>query len=73
MKTLFVLVCWSLLLVLCWPIALAVLVLWPLVWLVSIPFRLVGLAFESAFALIRAILMLPARLLGFRSHAAHRA
>ncbi len=73
MKTLLVLVCWSLLLVLCWPIALAVLVLWPIVWLVSIPFRLLGLAFESVFGLIRAILMLPARLLGFRSPAANRA
>lgn len=63
MKTLLVLVCWSLLLVLCWPIALLVLVLWPIVWLVSIPFRLVGLAFESMFALLRAIVMLPARIL----------
>jgi len=67
MKTLLVLVCWSLLLVLCWPVALLALVLWPIVWLVSIPFRLVGLAFESVFAFIHAILMLPARMLGSRS------
>lgn len=73
MKTLLALVCWTLLFVLCWPIALAVLVLWPIVWLVSIPFRLLGLAFESVFALLRAILMLPARMLGFCSHSAHRA
>jgi len=73
MKTLLILICWSLLFLLCWPIALMVLVLWPIVWLVSIPFRLVGLAFESVFALIRAILMLPARMLGFRGHATTRA
>lgn len=73
MKTLLAMVCWSLLFVLCWPIALAVLVLWPIIWLVSIPFRLLGLAFESVFALLRAILMLPARMLGFRGHAAHGA
>lgn len=64
MKTLLVLVCWSLLFVLCWPIALLALVLWPIAWLVSIPFRLVGLAFDAVFAFLRALLMLPARILG---------
>ena len=42
------------------------LVLWPLAWLISLPFRLVGITFDAIFALLRAILMLPARLLGHR-------
>ena len=58
---------WCLLLVLCWPLALAVLVLWPLVWLLSLPFRLVGLTFDALFALLKGILFLPARLLGQRA------
>jgi len=52
--------------VLCWPLALLVLVAWPFVWLVSLPFRLIGITFEALFALLRAILFLPARLLGHR-------
>jgi hypothetical protein len=55
---------WLLLLVLCWPLALLALVLWPVVWLISIPFRVLGIAFEGVFALLRALIMLPARLLG---------
>lgn len=57
---------WLLLLVLCWPLALLALVLWPIVWLVSLPFRLVGITFEALFALLRALLMLPARVLGHK-------
>jgi hypothetical protein len=57
-------VAWLLLLVLCWPIALVVLVLYPFVWLMLLPFRLVGVTFEAVFALLRALLFLPARLLG---------
>lgn len=57
---------WSLLFVLCWPLAILALVLWPLMWLLSLPFRLVGITFESVFALLRAILLLPARILGNR-------
>lgn len=57
---------WLLLLVLCWPIALLALVLWPIVWLLSLPFRLVGIAVEGVFELLRAIILLPARLLGGR-------
>lgn len=64
MTTLFTLVLWCLLFVLCWPLALAVLVLWPVVWLVTLPFRLLGIAFEGLFAVLRALLLLPARLLG---------
>lgn len=63
MKTLLMLVGWCLLFVLCWPVALLALVLWPVIWLLSLPFRLVGIAVESVFALLRAVLMLPARLL----------
>jgi hypothetical protein len=57
---------WLLLLVLCWPVALLALVLWPLVWLLSLPFRLVGIALEGVFELLRALILLPARLLGGR-------
>ena len=60
------LVVWCVLFVLCWPLALAVLVLWPLLWLLSLPFRLVGITFDAMFALLRAIVFLPARLLGAR-------
>jgi hypothetical protein len=55
---------WLLLLAVCWPLALAALVVWPLAWLLLLPFRLVGIAMEGVFALLRAIVMLPARLLG---------
>ena len=55
---------WLLLLVLCWPLALLALVLWPVLWLISLPFRIVGIAFEGVFALLRTLIMLPARLLG---------
>jgi hypothetical protein len=57
---------WLVLLVLCWPIALLALVLWPIVWLLSLPFRLVGIAVDGVFELLRAIILLPARLLGGR-------
>ena len=57
---------WALLLVVCWPLALLVLLLWPLVWLLTLPFRLVGIAVEGVFEFLRAVLMLPARLLGGR-------
>jgi hypothetical protein len=69
MRPLFVLVAWFLLLILCWPVALLALVLWPLAWLISLPFRILGITFEALFALLRAILLLPARLLGPRSQA----
>ena len=54
---------WLLLLVVCWPLALVALLLYPLVWLLMLPFRLVGLAVEGVFELLRAIIMLPARVL----------
>ena len=55
---------WLLLLVVCWPLALLALLLWPIVWLISLPFRIVGIAFEGVFAFLRALVMLPARLIG---------
>jgi len=54
---------WCILLVLCWPLALLALVLYPLVWLLLLPFRLLGIAVDGVFDLIRAILFLPARIL----------
>lgn len=57
---------WLILLVLCWPLALLALVLWPIVWLLTLPLRLLGIAVEGAFALLRALLFLPARILGGR-------
>ncbi len=59
---------WLLLFVVCWPLALLVLVLWPLFWLLSLAFRLVGIAVEAVFEFLRALLFLPARLLGARPH-----
>jgi hypothetical protein len=67
-KSLLVIVGWCLLLVLCWPLAVLAIVLWPLLWLLSLPFRLVGITFDALFALLRAILFLPARLFGYRDH-----
>ena len=70
MKTFLALVVWCLLFVLCWPVALLALLLWPVVWLVSLPLRLIGITLEAVFALLRAILFLPARVLGYRSRQA---
>ncbi len=55
---------WCLLLVLCWPLALLALVLYPIVWVLLLPFRLVGIAVGGVFALLGAIIMFPARVLG---------
>jgi len=54
---------WLLLLLLCWPLALLALVLYPIVWLLLLPFRLLGLAVEGVFELLRGIILLPARVL----------
>lgn len=55
---------WLLLLFLCWPLALLALVLYPVVWLLMLPFRLLGIGVEAVFELLRAIVLLPARVLG---------
>jgi hypothetical protein len=57
---------WLLLFVVCWPLALIALVLYPFVWLILLPFRLVGIAVEGVFGLLKAVLFLPARVLGGR-------
>jgi hypothetical protein len=66
MKTLILFVVWCILLVLCWPLALLALLAAPLVWLLSLPLMLLGIAVGSVFALIGALFYLPARLLGWR-------
>ena len=55
---------WLILLVLCWPLALLALVLYPIVWVLLIPFRIVGIAVGGVLAFLRALIYLPARLLG---------
>ena len=67
MKTIGIFLLWCLLLVVCWPLALLALVLAPIIWLFSLPFRLLGLFVGATFALIKALLFLPARLLGGRT------
>jgi hypothetical protein len=57
---------WCLLLFFCWPLALLALVLYPLVWLILLPFRIVGVAVDGVLELLKAIIFLPARVLGGR-------
>jgi len=54
---------WLILLVICWPLALLALVLYPIVWLLLLPFRLIGITADALFELIKAVIMLPARVL----------
>ncbi len=56
-------VLWCILLILCWPLALLALLLYPLVWLLLLPFRIVGIAVDGVLEVIRAIILLPARIL----------
>jgi hypothetical protein len=63
MKVIGIFLLWCLLLAVCWPLALLALVLAPLIWLISLPFRLLGLCVGALFAFIKALLFLPARLL----------
>ena len=63
MRTFIALVLWFMLLVICWPLALIMLFIFPLVWLILLPFRIVGLTLEVVFKLISAILLLPFRML----------
>jgi hypothetical protein len=64
MNLLLVVIGWCVLFVLCWPLAILAVVLFPLVWLISLPLRLIGITVAALFALLRAVLFLPARLLG---------
>ena len=68
MKALILFVGWCILFVLCWPVALLALILFPFVWLLTLPLRLVGFSVEAVLALIRSLFLLPARLLGWRQH-----
>jgi hypothetical protein len=66
MKTLILFVAWCILFVLAWPLAILALILFPIIWLLLLPFRLIGIAVGGVFALIKAILFLPARILGHK-------
>lgn len=57
-------IAWCILFILCWPVAILALIFMPLIWLLTLPFRLIGITFDAVFALLRAMLFLPARLLG---------
>jgi len=63
MRPLILFVGWCVLFILCWPLALLALFLAPIIWIISIPFRLVGITFQAVFALLREILLLPVRIL----------
>jgi hypothetical protein len=67
MNALLLLIGWTILFLLSWPVALLALVVWPFVWLLSLPLRMIGIAVSAALALIKSILFLPARLLGYRT------
>ena len=67
MTTLVTLLLWCLLLVLCWPLAVLAVILFPAIWLISLPFRLVFNLAEAVLALIKALFLLPSRLLGHKS------
>ncbi len=69
MKIIGLFLLWCLLLAVCWPLALLATVIAPLVWLIALPLRLLGVCVQAAFALIKALLFLPARLLGGHTHA----
>jgi hypothetical protein len=58
---------WCILLVLCWPVAVLALIVYPIAWVLLIPFRLVGIAIDGVLGLFRAVIMLPARLIGGRT------
>ncbi len=64
MKIIGIFLLWCLLLAVCWPLALLAILLAPLVWLIALPFRLLGVCVGATFSLIKALLYLPARLLG---------
>jgi hypothetical protein len=66
MNTLTALILWCLLFAVSWPLALMALLLWPLIWLVCLPLRVIGIGVGAVFALLKAVLFLPARLLGQR-------
>jgi hypothetical protein len=66
MQFILIVLAWCVLLAVAWPLALLIVLLLPVLWLLSLPFRLVGVVVGAAFALIKALLFLPARVLGYR-------
>jgi hypothetical protein len=70
MNALILFIGWCILFVLCWPLALLSLILLPLVWIISLPLRLIGITLGAVFALLKAILYLPARILGLAKRSA---
>ena len=66
MKVILTFFAWCVLFVLCWPVAILALVLAPIIWLIALPFRVVGLLLAALFAFLKALLFLPARILGHR-------
>ena len=66
MKVLLSLLLWALLFLLCWPLAILVLIAWPILWLLALPFRIVGVILHTLVALVKALLLLPVRIPGFR-------
>jgi hypothetical protein len=60
------LIAWCILMVLCWPLALLTLILWPIVWLVSMQLKLIDITISAVLALVKTILFLPARMIGYR-------
>ncbi|MCC7007921.1 MAG: hypothetical protein IT184_03820 [Acidobacteria bacterium] len=67
MTVMLIFLAWCLLFVIAWPFAVLALLVLPIVWLLSIPFRLLGIVVEALLAFVRAVLFLPARLLGYRA------
>lgn len=66
MQFLFLAIAWCVLLAIAWPLALLILLLWPLLWLLSLPFRFLGVCVDALLAFVKALLLLPARILGHR-------
>ena len=70
MKLLILFLIWCGLFLLSWPVALLALVVFPIIWLLCLPFRLLGIVVSAVFALLKVLLFLPARILGYRSNRA---
>jgi len=66
MKTLIAIILWFILLAICWPLAVLMFFAFPLIWLILLPFKIVGLTLEVLFSVIKAVLLFPFRLLGVR-------
>jgi hypothetical protein len=66
MKTFIAFLLWCILLVLCWPLALVMIVIFPLLWLILLPFKLLGLSLDILFSLVKAMLLFPFKAVGAR-------